>query len=201
MLCLRKKTRERTGCCSLPCGLQSLGRWCGSLEIPGWIKGNAKGGCTPVPLPQSSPKLIFSICWHSVKVFIWGNRLRLLLFFELCPSLYLKHLVPMPQRKDTDTGLMWLPGVFHLQRTTLFKCTYSQGCQALISLPLIVRNFTYQERQIPHRLALPLKTHFKGLAQLSGLNGWFGTIANNRGRQIIGSIFHGWDKEWNIEAL
>ena len=42
---------------------------------------------------------------------------------------------------------------------------------ALISLPLILRNFTYRDQLIPHRLIPPLKTHFKGLAQLSGLNG------------------------------
>lgn len=42
---------------------------------------------------------------------------------------------------------------------------------ALVSLPLIPRNFTYRDQLIPHRLIPPLKIHFKGLAQLSGLNG------------------------------
>lgn len=72
---------------------------------------------------------------------------------------------------------------------------------ALICLPLILRNFTYRDQLIPHRLIPPLKTHFKGLAQLSGLNGWWGTVSNNRVRQIIGMIFHDWDKEWNKEAF
>lgn len=42
---------------------------------------------------------------------------------------------------------------------------------ALISLPLILMNFTYRDQLIPYRLISPLKTHFKGLAQLSGWNG------------------------------
>lgn len=75
------------------------------------------------------------------------------------------------------------------------------GCQALISLPLIVRDFTYQDQLIPHCLVSPLKIHFKGLAQLlAQLNGRYVTISDNRGRRIIGSIFHGQDKEWDTEA-
>ena len=71
---------------------------------------------------------------------------------------------------------------FHLWRVIFCNVHIHIGCQALISLPLIVRDFTYQDQRIPHLLVLPLKTHFKGLAQLSELSGWFGTISNNRGR-------------------
>lgn len=61
--------------------------------------------------------------------------------------------------------------VFYLYRAVHTTVSIQMDWLALISLLLILGNFTYRDQLIPHCLIPTLKTHFQGLAQLSGLNG------------------------------
>lgn len=78
----------------------------------------------------------------------------------------------MDSKKDMGTRQSASLLYFISIELNFFNLYIQMDWLALVSLPLIPRNFTYRDQLIPHRLIPPLKTHFKGLAQLSGLNGW-----------------------------